>query len=352
MAPSGRRPAEEVTPAAERDSGTATTQNHEPPQEPPPSHADFTASLRQHTRPAAPQWGWRGRIHRWTGGRVSPRVSAAEQGWNAALRAVQMTFGGPRTIVFVNPKGGAFKTTATLMAGRTFGVHRGGGVVAIDNSEARGTLGERALPAGHANTARELLDHLDLFEGPAARLGDLGMFTRGQGPAHFDVLASDERPEITGQLDAESFDRLHELFRRYYRLVLVDSGNNLRAPNWLAAARHADLLVITTTVREDTASSALWMADALERHVLEAGALKRRSVALVCSPAPTIDLGLRRFLMETFAERCGVAMPIPFEPGLVGGGQIDYTRLSAVTHTAWLHACAAMATTLSPARES
>ncbi|GAB2872755.1 hypothetical protein GCM10022245_04490 [Streptomyces mayteni] len=262
-----------------------------------------------------------------------------------------MTFGGPRTIVFVNPKGGSGKTTATLLAARTFGVHRAGGVAAIDINEGRGTLGQRSLPAAHANTARDLLDQLDAFDAPVTGPGDLGLFLRGQGPARFDVLASDERPEVTGQLDAGSFDQLHELFSHYYSLVLVDSGNNLRAPNWLAAARQADLLVITTTVREDTASSALWMADALERHVLEPGELKKRSVALVCSPAPTVDVGLQRFLMETFSERCGIAMPIPSEPALVDGGQIDYSRLSPATHTAWLYACAAMATTLSAARE-
>ncbi|UED84728.1 MinD/ParA family ATP-binding protein [Streptomyces profundus] len=278
-------------------------------------------------------------------------MSVAERGWNTALRAVQMTFGGPRSIVFVNPKGGSFTTTSTLMAARTFGVHRGGGVVAIDNNETRGTLGERVLRAGHANTARELLAAMDLFRGPAARLGDLGQFTRGQGPAHFDVLASDERPEVTGQLDAEAFGQLHELFRRYYRLILIDSGNNVRAPNWIAAVRQADLLVITTTVREDTASSALWMADVLERGVLEPGTLKRRSVALVCDPAPDCDGDLRRLLLDTFGERCHTAVPIPYEPALVGGGQIDYTRLSSATHTAWLYACAAMASAISPVWE-
>ncbi|MDT0342708.1 MinD/ParA family ATP-binding protein [Streptomyces litchfieldiae] len=313
----------------------------------PVGHGDFAASLRRHTRSAAPRWGWRGRVHRLSEGRLSPAPCAAEQEWNNALRAVQMSFAGPRTIVFVNPKGGASKTTATLMAGRTFGVHRGGGVVAIDNNETRGTLGERSLPAGHANTARELLDQLHTFETTAARLGDLGAFIRGQGPAHFDVLASDEQPEVTGQIDAPAFARLHELFRRYYQLILVDSGNNIRASNWLAAARQADLIAITTTIREDTASAALWMADALERDVLGAGALKQRGVALVTDPAPTRDAALRDVVLGTLAERCATAMPLPYDPALASGGPVDHTRLKPATHTAWLYACAAMASVLS-----
>ncbi|UCM87989.1 MinD/ParA family ATP-binding protein [Streptomyces marincola] len=311
-------------------------------------HADFAASLRRHARSPAPRWGWRGRVHRLTAGRLSPAPSAAEQAWNSALRAVQMSFAGPRTIVFANPKGGSGKTTSTLMAGRTLGVHRGGGVVAVDNNETRGTLGERALPAGHPRTARDLLGHLDLFETPAARLGDLGAFVRGQGPAHFDVLASDERPRVTGQIDAPAFERLHELFRRYYQLVLVDSGNNIRASNWLAAARSANLIAITATAREDSASAALWMADALERDVLGAGGLKARGVALVSDPAPGRDASaLREAVLGAFAERCAIAMPIPYDPALAGGGPVDHSRIRPATHTAWLYACAAMASVLS-----
>ncbi|ARQ69169.1 hypothetical protein CAG99_10110 [Streptomyces marincola] len=286
-------------------------------------------------------------MHRWTGGRVSPVPSAAERGWAGALRAVQVTFAGPRTIVFVNPKGGAATTTSVLMAGRTFGVHRGGGVVAFDSNETRGTLGERALPAGHANTVRELLAHLDLFERPAARLGDLAAFTRGQGPAHFDVLASDERPTAAGQLDGDAFDRLHELLRRYYQLVLVDTGNNLRASNWLAAARQADLIAVTTTVSEDTASAALWMADTLERDVLGAGALKQRGVALVSEPGPAGGGVPREAVLGAFSERCAAAVRVPHDPALAGGGPVDHSRIRPSTHTAWLYACAALASTLS-----
>jgi MinD-like ATPase involved in chromosome partitioning or flagellar assembly len=361
LSPPSPRSAPEPTPPQAVETaqaeGEAEQQGGSRPQEgkqqEPVSHTAFTATLQQHARPAAPQRGWRGRIHRWTRGRVSPAVPPSEQALSAALRAVQMTFGGPRTITFVNPKGGAFKTTATLMAGRTFGVHRGGGVVAIDSNETRGTLGERALPAGHHNTARELLARLSLVEDPANRLGDLSQFVRGQGPAHFDVLASDDRAELTGAIDAQGFERLHELFRRRYQLILVDTGNNVRASNWLSAVRQADLVVVPTTVREDTASAALWMADVLERHVLGADALKQRSVALVCDPAPSPrrDDRLRSLLMETFAQRCHTAMPIPYEPALAGGGLVDHTRLSPATHTAWLYACAAMASALSATRE-
>ena len=47
-------------------------------------------------------------------------------------------------------------------------------------------------------------------------------------------------------------------------MILVDTGNNMRAENWLAAAEAADLLVVTSTIREDTGYSGLWMLDALQ----------------------------------------------------------------------------------------
>ena len=150
-----------------------------------------------------------------------------------------------------------------LAAGYTFGTVRGGGVVAWDNNETRGTLGIRALRGSHQNTTRELLDDLDKFTGAEARIGDLASYVRTQGDAHFDVLASDERPGVTGTIRAQDFDDVHRLLERFYRLVLVDTGNNMRAENWLAAAEAADLLVVTSTVREDTGYSGLWMLDAL-----------------------------------------------------------------------------------------
>ena len=70
----------------------------------------------------------------------------------ATARAIQRAFDGPRTIAFLNPKGGAAKTTSVLVAGYTFGTVRGGGVVAWDNNETRGTLGirgQRGRPRQH-----------------------------------------------------------------------------------------------------------------------------------------------------------------------------------------------------------
>lgn len=307
----------------------------------------FAAAAAQSAAASPPEWGWRGWVRRKTGGLITPQAGRDEVAYREALHQVQSTFMGPRTIVFVNPKGGASTTTSTLLAARTLGVHRGGGVIAWDNNETRGTLGSRAIPARHINTARELLDNIAMFEDSATtRIGDLGLYVRGQGPAFFDVLASDERAEVTGHIAPDDVERLHRLFQRFYRLVLIDTGNNMRAANWLKAVHSADLVVVTTTIRQDAASSALWMLDALERDVYGPGGLKPKAITVLAEPAPEYDHRLRAMMENTFGARTRAVCPIPYDPALVDGGVINYDRLSQRTHSAWLFACAAMASAL------
>ena len=103
-------------------------------------------------------WGWRGGVRRMTGGLVKPRMGPAERQHVQDRAAIQRDFDGPRTIAFINPKGGAAKTTGVLAAGYTFGTVRGGGVIAWDNNETRGTLGIRGTrstpPQHHPRAAR------------------------------------------------------------------------------------------------------------------------------------------------------------------------------------------------------
>jgi len=272
-------------------------------------------------------------------------MGAKEQVFHADRRAIQKDFTGPRTIAFVNPKGGAAKTTGVLAAGFTFGTVRGGGVVAWDNNETRGTLGIRGQRGGHRNTTRELLEDLGRFKDVfQARIGDLGAFVRSQGDAHFDVLASDERPDVTGIIHADDFADVHALLQRFYRLILIDTGNNMRAENWLAAAEAADLLVVTSTVREDTGYSGLWMLDALQ----DAGYpnLKYRTVTVLSDPSDRVDGDLVHDLVEVYGQRTRAVHRVPFDPALVSGSVLPYAELSRATTRAWLSVCASMAAAL------
>ncbi len=287
-------------------------------------------------------WGWRGKVRRWTGGAISPKMGRAELDHETDRRAIQNDFDGPRTIAFLNPKGGAAKTTGVLAAGYTFGTVRGGGVVAWDNNETRGTLGIRGTRSTHRNTTRELLEDLEKFRDVyQARIGDLGAFVRSQGDAHFDVLASDERPDVTGTIRATDFSAVHQLLERFYRLILIDTGNNMRAENWLAAAETADLLVVTSTVREDTGYSGLWMLDALQESGYEN--LKHKTVTVLSDPSSHVDQQLAHDLTQVYEQRTKAVYRVPYDPALVAGSVVPYAQLSEGTRMAWLKACAGMA---------
>ena len=290
-------------------------------------------------------WGWRGALRRWSGGLVNPKMGPAEREYEDNRRTIQRDFDGPRTIAFINPKGGAAKTTGVLAAGYTFGTVRGGGVVAWDNNETRGTLGIRGTRSTHRNTTRELLEDLERFTDVyQSRIGDLGAFVRSQGDAHFDVLASDERPDVTGTIRAQDFDAIHKLLERFYRVILIDTGNNMRAENWLAAAGAADLLVVTSTVREDTGYSGLWMLDALQ----DAGYqnLKYKAITVLSDPSAQVDSKLADDLVDVYQQRTRGVYRVPYDPALVAGSVVPYAQLSENTRMQWLKACAGMAAAL------
>lgn len=306
------------------------------------SATDFLDRRSEQTELGPATWGWRGKLRKWSGGTIAPKMGHAELEYETHRRSIQRDFEGPRTVAFLNPKGGAAKTTGVLAAGYTFGTVRGGGVVAWDNNETRGTLGIRGHRSAHRNTTRELLEDLERFNDVyQARIGDLGSFVRSQGDAHFDILASDERPDVTGMIHADDFAAVHQLLERFYRVILVDTGNNMRAENWLAAAHTADLLVVTSTVREDTGYSGLWMLDALQESGYEN--LKHKCVTVLSDPSSHVDEQLAHDLVQVYEQRTKAVYRVPYDPVLVSGSVVPYAQLSAETRSAWLRACAGMA---------
>lgn len=293
--------------------------------------------------PGPAEHGWRGQVRRLSLGLIQPRPGPAEAARRAAVAAVQRSLSGPRTVVVVNPKGGAHKTTATLLLAATFGRQRGGYTLAWDNNETRGTLGWRAQPAEHARTATDLLGDLDRFATAArARVGDLDHYVRPQRGAHFDVLASDEDAAAAATIDAEAFDRLHATLARFYRVLVVDTGNNMRAPNWGAAVDAADQLVVVSTVREDTAATAAWLVDGLRARGHEDKVA--HAVTLLAAPdSRPADAALHARLRGHFAQLTRAVIDVPYDPALAAGAPVDVDQLHARTREAWLQATATVA---------
>jgi MinD-like ATPase involved in chromosome partitioning or flagellar assembly len=306
-----------------------------------PTLNDFLQS-----RPPAPvgpaTMGWQGTVRRLTGGLIAPSPSPFELGHRDAIDRVQRSLRGPRTVVVINPKGGAHKTTATLLLAATFGTHRGGSTLAWDNNETRGTLGWRAVPARHQNTAVDLLRDLERFNDVRnAQLGDLDNYVRAQGSTQFDVLASDEDAKASSTINAEAFNELHSTLSRFYRVIVVDTGNNMRASNWEAALDAADQVVIVSTIREDTAASAAWLVDGL--HEKGHAEKVRNAVTVLAAPSKVADAQLNRRLHGHFASLTRAVLDVPHDPALVDGGTLNFDALAPATREAWLQVTATVA---------
>jgi MinD-like ATPase involved in chromosome partitioning or flagellar assembly len=303
-----------------------------------------SALFDQQLEPAPPaRWGWRGRVNRATGGRISLAAHNDEVQHHIAGRRLLHPFDHAVSIVVANPKGGAAKTPTTLMAAATLGDRRGGYTLAWDNNETRGTLGLRAEAAHHSRNVIDLLDDIDQFLHTSASVGAMAGYLRPQS-AHFDVLASDDVPGRMEMIDDVAFGRLQEALSRFYRMLVIDTGNNVRAANWTAATSSADCLVVPTTVQRDVADTGLWMLD----HVVRTGRpdLAANAVAIVSCADPVTDQGLLTEIVTHYRQVVREVVVIPFDPIIRAGGRISYDAVGLRTRRAWRLACAAIVDSL------
>ncbi len=286
-----------------------------------PTAEDF--ARRRAGRPADPvaTMGVRAAVNKTTLGLVRLAPSRHEQEIRQDIEMVRRNFGGLRQVTVVNPKGGAGKTVAILLLAMTFGQKRGGYVLAWDNNETQGTLGMRAQQDFHSRTVRDMLRDLGQFQGPHGRVGDLSQYVRSQGEGMFDVLASDESATGGEMLTAAAFAEIREVVSRFYKLIFVDTGNNVRAQNWQAAIDATDQLLVTMSARNDSAETAARMLDHLEqsgRH-----RLVRQAVTVVSMPPSRKEIDLPA-IQQHFAARTRAVLLAPYERLIDTGEPLRY----------------------------
>ncbi|MFG1923767.1 MinD/ParA family protein [Cryptosporangium sp. NPDC048952] len=260
-----------------------------------------------------------------------------------ALEVIRAHVGRPKAVAFVNPKGGVHKTTATVLAAATLGSVRGGGVLAWDDNELRGTLGLRAGTARHARTIKHLIGDLPGVES-AVTSGQpiqdvLENYLRHSSDGSFDVLAGDEDPRVARHLNPDVVQRLMRLLTSAYDIVCVDTGNNVESANWKTVIQQSDRMVVTTLPREDAAFTADWMLDLLEED--GHADLVADAVTVLSCPSP-VRSPLLEELVEHFAQRTRAVAVIPYDPALESGSTIAFSKIADATRRAWLDASAAL----------
>ncbi|MFJ4210737.1 chromosome partitioning protein ParA [Paenarthrobacter sp. NPDC089675] len=293
--------------------------------------------------------GWRGTLTR-LGFRMDP--SQEELSEREDVRTVSQHWPGPRTIAVVNRKGGANKTPTVVMLSAILARYSGAATVAWDNNESQGTLGWRTEKGAHNRSVLDLIDSSTELLSPSTNAAEIAKFVHHQTADKFDVLRSDENEEGDHEVTAEEVDIAHQVLTRYYRLVVMDSGNTARAANWRRMIDHTNQLVVPVTAIEDRAEAARLTLQTLESRGGHDAELARNAVVIVSESTDakrsmTGD-ALKRAKAEAqriadgFEPFVGAVVRIPYDPALVNG-PIRYEALQPATQRAWLAAAAAVA---------
>lgn len=275
--------------------------------------------------------------------RMAP--STAERQHREQVHLVSQHHVGPRTIMVANGKGGAGKTLATVLLSIVLTRHSGAPTVAWDNNQTRGTLGWSTESANHNASVLDLLPEIGRLLGTEARSADMAEYVHHQTRDRYDVLKS--KPDILAsaqRFGAETVDRVHKVLTKFYRLVLIDSGNDETDPMWLAGLDRTDQLVVPTTTDDKFCESAALL---LEQLVDAGGRYKELAEnAVVIVGVETSDVKPQKVTEQVRRfQDAGLGrdvLTIPYDAGLKAR-IINYDALQEPTKLAWLAAGAAVA---------
>lgn len=316
-------------PAAAQPAAPQTESSAQRPSFLTPEHVDEPATR-----------GWRGALVR-AGVRVPP--GSAERAEREDQATVAQHWPGPRTIAVVNGKGGSGKTPTTILTAAVFARFGGAGVLAWDNNQTRGTLGWRTEQGPHESTLHELLPETDHLLSSSAQAADLARFVHHQTRDRFDVLRSQPMALAEQQrIDAADVDRIHAVAAKYYRLIVMDSGNDESDPVWLQMIDHTDQLVVATTSRAEHAEAGALLLEALAMRDERSARLARNAVAVVSQADPNAPSSEHRKVVEGYRALARDVVSIPYDPAMIGG-LLHYGALKPATQRAWLSAGAAIA---------
>jgi len=299
------------------------------------SAEDFDEAVMLRRRRAAPSSGWRRGIHLASGGLLTPPPSPAQRRHDALVERVRTPVGCSRRIVVMSRKGGAGKTTTSVMLGHTFAMHRGDRVVALDANPDAGSLPLRVERQTDATITTMLADADQVDRYSAMR-----RYT-SQAASRLEVVASDDDPRISQALGAHDVHRALDLLDRHYSLVLVDTGTGVLDDAVQQILREADQVVVVMPPAFDGARVAASTLDWLEEHGHRR--LVRGAVAVVNAVRGEGGHVLLDEIERHFDARCSATVRIPWDRGLEAGGCVSLEDLRPATRNAYLELAAAVA---------
>ena len=289
---------------------------------------DFTEDVMLRPRSRPPTRGWRRAVYASTRGVVNPGPGAAERRELEVVERVRTRIRGARRIVVLSRKGGAGKTTTTLMLGHTFAAHRGDRVVALDANPDAGSLAYRVHRETPETVTSLLAERSDLD-----RYSDMRSFTSQSPDTRLEVVASDDDPRISQALGERDYHQTIDLLDRHYNLILIDTGTGILDAGIQGILTEADQLVVVMPPALDGGRVAAMTLDWLDEHGRN---------DLVCSSVAVINSVHGRGAVELdrmeahFAGRCAATVRIPWDPVLGAGAHTSLAELRRPTRDAYL----------------
>ncbi|MFF0268350.1 AAA family ATPase [Kribbella sp. NPDC004536] len=266
------------------------------------------------------------------------RPGTSERSERLARATAATAFRRPVTIVVANPKGGSGKTPTTLLLSGALGQARGGGVVAWDNNELRGNMHLRTHDTNSRSTVTDMLQAMPMLTQPDARLGDVAAYLRHQVAGQYDVLTS--ATTTYAQIEAKDFDQIHRLLSRFYKVLVIDTGNNEGSSNWREAMKAADALVIPIKWKSLSCAAAVQMLEELDNQGPEAQRLIRRAVIAVSNGPGDVNKDVEKQLRPYFESRAAAVIDIPTDMHIAAEGPLDHSALQPATRRAALELAA------------
>ena len=127
---------------------------------------------------------------------------------------------------------------------------------------------------------------------------------------------------------------------KFYRIKIIDTGNDFRHVAYQAALDVAHGLVIASEIAEDAFEGASWTVDALRDNGY--AQLVDNGVAVLIRTSPRRLRSLEKRMLGYFAAHCREVVIAPYDPHQVGGKRILQTRLLPPTVRASEKAAAAV----------
>jgi MinD-like ATPase involved in chromosome partitioning or flagellar assembly len=186
----------------------------------------------------------------------------------------------------------------------------------------------------------------------SASLDNLDTITSWTDIAHYtslagrlQVLASDQDPALSEAFNRDQYTAVTDLLRRYFSVLITDSGTGLVHSAMDGALHTADTLIIAAAPTLDGASRSAKTLDWLVAHD-HAHLVERAVVALSHDRSSRwVDSGP---IHDYFTRRCHAVIDIPPDPHLTIGGPIYLDELRTRTRDAFLQLAAHVAEQFTP----